>query len=474
MKLSLSYLLKSRPHFGYRKGLTHLLSSTSTLTTLSRPDRLYKRISPVGDHSISIVPVLDQWVREGRTVDKRELQLIIKELRLYKRFKHALEWMTDKRYIPPASDDIATRLNLICKVHGLEQAENYFNNIPQQVKGFEVYNALLNCYMHVKSVQKAEGVMQKLRDLGYTRTPFSYNILMNLYYRIGKWEKLDTIMHEMEEKGIRFDIYTLTIRLSAYAAASDIDGIDKIVAIMESTPGIVLDCDTYAVATNGYLKVGSVDKALKMLIKLERLMSTSKRRNVAFDNLLGLYGETGKKDEVYRIWDLYKKEMKIFNKGYTNMISSLLKCDDIEGAEKVFEEWELRGLSYDFRIPNLLIGAYCKNGELGKAEVLLNRGISKGGNPVFDTWFYLAGVYIEYNQIPKAVEMLKNAISECNPNWRPSKDTLVMCLKYLEQQGDVEEAEEFIQLLKEEGIFSGSVHESLLNFIKDGKSVQML
>lgn len=54
-------------------------------------DSLYKRISPLGDPNISVIPVLDQWVLEGRPVCREELRNIIKELRVYNRFKHALE-----------------------------------------------------------------------------------------------------------------------------------------------------------------------------------------------------------------------------------------------------------------------------------------------------------------------------------------------------------------------------------------------
>uniref|UniRef100_A0A5B7ATK0 Pentatricopeptide repeat-containing protein n=1 Tax=Davidia involucrata TaxID=16924 RepID=A0A5B7ATK0_DAVIN len=378
------------------------------------------------------------------------------------------QWMTDKRYIPLSPSDIAARLNLILRVHSLEQVENYFNNIPEQLKGFDVYTALLNCYAHVKSVEKAEAVMQKLRDMG-VRTSLSYNVLMNLYFHMGSWEKLDTLMHEMEEKSIYCDNYTFTIRLSAYAATSDSEGIDKMVTRMESNPRITLDCNAYAIAADGYLKVGLVDKALEMLNKLEGLITATKKRNVAFDFLLKLYADTGKKDELYRIWNLYKKKERIYNKGYMSMISSLMKFNDIEGAEKIFKEWELRGLSYDFRIPNFLIDAYCRNGLLGKAEALLNKGMTEGGDPSVDTWYYFAGGYIEDNQVPKAVEALKKAILVCPPNRKPSKDTLATCLEYLEGRGDVEEAEEFTRILKAEGIFSSVVHDRLLGFIKDGK-----
>ncbi|KAH7836515.1 hypothetical protein Vadar_002302 [Vaccinium darrowii] len=424
MKLS---LCKS----AYERVLRPFLNSTSTLnfSTIARSDTLYRRISPVGDPKASVVPVLDQWVAEGRHVDRTQLRTIIRELNVYRRFQHALEisqWMTDKRYIPLSQVDVASRLRLILRVHGLEQAEKYFNNLPQQLKGFEVYTALLRCYASEKSLEKAESVMQKLRDMGFARTPWCYNILLNLYYHVGSKEKFDVLMREMEEKGFYND-NTFTIRLNAYAASFDSDGMDSTVEKMESDPRVILKCSTYAVAAHAYLKVGQVNKALEMLKKSEGHIATDKRKKIAFRALIKLYAQAGNKDGLYRIWNMYKNSGKVYNTGYVTMLSSLLDINDIKGAEKIFKEWESTGLYYDFRIPNFLIDAYCRNGNFGKAEALLNEGIGKGGNPNHRTWCHLAG------------------------------------------KGDVEQAEEFISQLRTEGIFSAAVHEKLLQYIKDMK-----
>lgn len=63
--------------------------------------------------------------------------------------------------------DIVLRMNLIFRVHGLKQVENYVNNIHEKLKNHHVYTAVLNCYAVEKSVDKAEAVMQSLRDLGF-------------------------------------------------------------------------------------------------------------------------------------------------------------------------------------------------------------------------------------------------------------------------------------------------------------------
>ncbi|KAB1201037.1 hypothetical protein CJ030_MR0G005157 [Morella rubra] len=209
---------------------------------------------------------------------------------------------------------------------------------------------------------------------------------------------------------------------------------------MESDPQLVLDWNSYAIAANGYLKVGLPDEALAMAKKLEVFVVNAKRSNIALDLLLKLYAETRKKDELHRIWELYRGKEKIYNKGYISMISSLLAFDDIEGAEKIFQEWESRKLSYDFRVPNLLIDAYCKKDLLAKAKALVNKVVTKGGKPSVDS-YYLASGYLEDNHIPKA---LMKAIAVCPPHWKPSKETLASCVECLEGKGDVVGADKFI------------------------------
>lgn len=57
-------------------------------------NNLFARISPLGDPDISLAPVLDKWVEEGKNVKQPELQRIIRDLRSRKRYNHSLEVST--------------------------------------------------------------------------------------------------------------------------------------------------------------------------------------------------------------------------------------------------------------------------------------------------------------------------------------------------------------------------------------------
>lgn len=88
MKLSLSSLCKQNPVHFQRSIINRFYGTTSTK---QKPDWVYARIAPLGSPDLSMVPLLEQWVKEGKPVGKTELLWITNRLNSYKRYKHALE-----------------------------------------------------------------------------------------------------------------------------------------------------------------------------------------------------------------------------------------------------------------------------------------------------------------------------------------------------------------------------------------------
>lgn len=238
----------------------------------------------------------------------------------------------------------------------------------------------------------------------------------------------------MEEKGIDWDRFTYCIVLATYSASCSAEDIDVIVQKMESKLEY-LDWDAYTSTADAYVRVGCVDKATMMLKKSEGLIQASKRKSLGYESLIRhyiIYAAMGNKAEVLRLWEVYQNNGKIYNSRYRSMIVSLLKLDDMTGAENVFEEWEQSQLTYFSLISNLLVSCYCRKGLVGKAEALVERAIQADKKPSYHTWYYLATGYVVCGQPQKAVEAVKRAISECQPGWQlPSKDILISCLEYM-------------------------------------------
>lgn len=468
---TMNHLLRSRQGLGSvpSRVLTRLYHPTTQAripTPSSTGDSLRHRIlTRAEDRKTSIIPVLNQWIQEGKYINSNELQSLIRQLRQTRRFNHALEisdWLNNEKtqFVSPGS--IAIRLDLISKVHGLEQAEKYFNSMPETMRPFELYGALLNCYVQSNCLDKAEATMQKIRDLGPVKGSLSYNLMLKLYSQNGRHEKMDALMQEMEKKGINYDIVTFNMRLNAYVSASDVEGMEKFLKKMETNPiiKVKMDWNAYVVVANGYLKAGLIEKSFHMLKRSEQLITFQGAKR-AYETLITLYTSCGRKDEVYRVWNLYKEKLgKFYNSGYIVMISSLLKTHDFDGAEMIYEEWESSRPAYDPQVPNLLITAFCKNGLMGKAETYINGLIMGGNEPEAAIWNVLASGYRRHNDMEKAMEAMRKAIMANSRHGSPNHLTLIACVDYLEAQGEGKE-EELLKLLQEHG------HDELVNKIKN-------
>ena len=361
--------------------------------------------------------------------------------------------------------DIAVRLDLIAKVHGLGQAEEYFNSTPLSSGADKVHGALLNCYAEKNSLMKAEDLFKKIRESGFVKLSLSYNVMLSLYSRMAKHDKLLILVKEMEENGIKCDKFTYTIRLNAYAVTSDIEGMEKLLTTMEADPQVTVDFHAYFVAAKGYLSANLSEKALIMLGKAEKLVYCYGKK-VEYEHIITVYGAAGKKDAVYRIWDRYKNLGKIHNNGYLALLSSLVRLDDIDGIEKIFKEWESGRTAFDDRIANLLISAYCKKGFLDKAFSYVEQLLENGHELGASIWQCLANQCCIEGQMEKAVEFMKKAVLASGRALKLNRFTLAACLEYLKREGEQETAHEIVELLKERGgSFSNDIYSSLVDYI---------
>lgn len=262
--------------------------------------------------------------------------------------------MSSHRVYTLFSEDIASRIQLIETVLGLKEAEKFFETIPETMKDYTVYTTLLTLYTRSdKTLDKAEAVFEKMRELGFLLKPSPYNLMLSLYSPMRNQESVKQLLSEMEENNVEPDDLTSNYALLVYAAVTDIKAMEK---FLSSNPRIKLEWETCLDMAKAYLKTGSTEKSLAMLHRTELLVdSTSKKP--AYEAVMSEYGAVGEREDVYRIWELHKNTGQS-NEGYRAVISSLMTLGDIEGAEVIYREWELGGLPFDARIPNTLISGY--------------------------------------------------------------------------------------------------------------------
>ncbi|KAI5598382.1 hypothetical protein POPTR_002G139400v4 [Populus trichocarpa] len=427
---------------------------------------IYRRISLMENPELGSGSVLNQWENDGKRLTKWELCRVVKELRKYKRYQQALEvydWMNNRQErFGLSPSDAAIQLDLIAKVRGVSSAEDFFLRLPNTFKDRRIYGALLNAYVRNRMREKAESLIDEMRGKDYVTHALPYNVMMTLYMNINEYDKVDLIISEMNEKNIKLDIYSYNIWLSSCGLQGSADKMEQVFEQMKSDGSINPNWTTFSTMATMYIKMGKFEKAEDCLRRVESRITG--RDRIPYHYLLSLYGNVGNKEEVYRVWNIYKSIFpSIPNLGYHAMISSLVRMDDIEGAEKIYEEWLSIKTSYDPRIANLFMAAFVYQGNLDKAESFFDHMLEEGGKPNSHSWEILAQGHISERRTSEALSCLKEAFATPgSKSWKPNPANVSSFFKLCEEEVDMASKEALASFLRQSGHLKDKAYALLL------------
>ncbi|KAL3613657.1 hypothetical protein CASFOL_041731 [Castilleja foliolosa] len=434
---------------------------------------IHKQISMLDNTTSGSASVLNQLETEGKKVTKWDLSKVVKKLREFRRYKLALEvyeWMNNRpeRYRTTTSDT-AIQLDLISKVHGISTAEQYFQKLPDNLKDNRIYGSLLNVYVQAKMREKAETLMDKMRNQNYVNHSLPFNVMMTLYKDLRDQEKIESLISEMNEKKIPLDLYTYNIWLTSRGSQGSLEKMEEVFQLMELNKSINPNWTTFSTMASMYVKSGQIKKAEDCLKIIEGRLKG--RDRLPYHYLISLYGSTGNREEVYRIWKIYKASfVNIPNLGYHAVISALVRADDIEGAEKIYDEWLSVKSVYDPRVGNLILSFYVRNGLSEKAESFFEQMIGIGGKPNSMTWEIMSEDHIRNMRVSEALSCLKSAVSVAGQkNWKPKPANVCSILKNVEERDDVAGKEELLGILRQTGCFDDGAYMTFIPLSGGGR-----
>ncbi|KFK44735.1 hypothetical protein AALP_AA1G296100 [Arabis alpina] len=158
-----------------------------------------------------------------------------------------------------------------------------------------------------------------MRELGLLLKPSPFNSMLSL---TSQHTMVKEILREMEQNKVEPDILTVNKVLKVFAAESKVEAMETFMSTWSGENGIKLERGTLVAMAKAYDKSGSIVKAIEMFGNL----GGSKRR-------VSIFGTSTRE--------------KVEDDGYRSVISSLLKLDDVQGAENIYGEWKPDGPNLD-------------------------------------------------------------------------------------------------------------------------------
>ncbi|KAG8083363.1 hypothetical protein GUJ93_ZPchr0015g6987 [Zizania palustris] len=451
-------------------------------------EALYRRLFRRGSTPQAVREEVDGFLDSRKRAFKWEVGVCVHRLRKHALYRPALklsEVMT-RRGMNPTVSDQAIRLDLVAKSRGIAAAEKYFLDLPETSKTHLTYGSLLNCYCKELMTEKAETLMEKMKELNFAYTAMGYNSLMTLYTKVNQHEKVPSIIQDMKAEDVLPDIYTYNVWMRALAAREGIQGVERVIEEMKRDGRVTPDWTTYSNLASIYVDVGLFEKAEGALKELEKRNTSNDLE--AYQFLITLYARTQNLVEVHRVWRSLKQNCpRIANMSYLNMIQALANLKDLPAAEACFKEWEARHIhpskantkdsgktetsmlvlespkgndpneieqkhpKYDIRVANAMIKAYISDGMFDKAVALKKRAKMRGGRLNAKTWEIFMEYYLKAGDLKMAHWCADRAIKKGHSTgriWVPLHDVTKILMDYFEKNKDVDGAEKFVAVLK--------------------------
>ncbi|KAI4342058.1 hypothetical protein MLD38_026719 [Melastoma candidum] len=102
-----------------------------------------------------------------------------------------------------SNNDYASRIELMCKVFGIDAVERYFDVLPIEAKTCEAYTSILHCCADAKLIDKAEDLYGKIESPNIAFNALVYNEMMTVHVRgAARRSSVCCRRNEVQEAGI--------------------------------------------------------------------------------------------------------------------------------------------------------------------------------------------------------------------------------------------------------------------------------
>jgi pentatricopeptide repeat protein len=370
-----------------------------------------------------------------------------------------MKWLDKSEHYEFTDLEYSYLVNLHAKVHGLNRAEKYIEEIPQPMRTELVYRSLLACCASEMNVRKAEKIFNKMQDLNFPLSSFTCNKLLLLYKKTDRKKIVDVLLM-MEKENLKPTLFTYKLLIDTKGLVGDIPAIDQLLDTMEED-GIEPDIYIKYLVAKHYIKGGLTKKAEEMAREIEG--GDPSNKHIVRKFLLNLYSQLGALDDVNRVWEACRTKPTMAES--IAVMRAWAKLGKVEDAENVFLEMFKRYKKVSQKCYNCILSIYANKKMFNKVKDLLTQMSDQGIRLGVVALGLLVRLYVEEGDVEKADSVLQNWVKKNEKlQIKPMYSSYMNLLEAYAKNGDYHNAEKMFYLMRQIGYFGRlRMYELVLN-----------
>jgi len=326
------------------------------------------------------------------------------------------------------------------------------------------YTMLIKAHGSKGRFDKAERVLEDMRQHDVTPDESTHNSLLDIAARTGRYEKGWYLLGQMMKQNLTADKYSVSLLLKNVTDKMEKTKVKRGIELVEKYIDMQRE-DADDILFNSLLdtccRIKDVPRLEKTLQKMKQF--DVKPSPATFGTLLKAYGAKNDVNSVVRVWnDMKTADVGMNTVTYGCMLDACVKCGNYEKAEEVFTEMKAAGMHRNTILYTTMIKSYSKQKKLRKALKICEEMEAEGVPLNCVTFNSLIDAAIRCRDLQAATKLLEqmkeNGIS-------PDLITYSTLIKGFCDQGDVNVAVSLLARLKAQNM---KCDEILYNSLLEG------
>ena len=255
-------------------------------------------------------------------------------------------------------------------------------------------------------------------QIRYTRAMYLANI--ELYADTLDFESAFAFINALaEEESMRPDTETCNILLGTYAEQGDLEGAQKVVALMDKFC-LRANFETYECTMEGYLARGEHAQVTRIFEEMgEDLKYQTLRSHVLM--MKSSFAQGKAEEAMQRFQDVQEGGLELDHFAFLSVLSGLCRAELLEQVEQVWRRFLQEEIDVTLDIVEVLLEAYLKKGMFSEVESLLEFAGACAVEFQPSTYDLLITACLKYGMYDQ-VMIYMSRLRELDPSFEPTKE----------------------------------------------------